>query len=284
LGGSRWWLLPLAIALLVDVTLVVRQQASPGLAVSRSIVRGASGGSCETSTLVRNAVGGSLSDDLFVIDTVTVGSGVISTAANPQFGPGGQIVPQSQQMIAEGLDIQSEPDPVPAALTRTGQPALVANYLAQLHHGDAWLSGPCVPFANPERSHLRRAGSFATADGAYTVYSGRLTTSGTEGELAKSEVWVGVRADGRVGFEVLRQLPSRNADPAVIFVAQLFTYSGGHLSALKSQPAAARIAFYDSDYQDVLSTTERAESIGPYLPGIAVPSGAAPGPSGGAAA
>jgi hypothetical protein len=282
MGGLRWALIPLAVALVVDVALVARYETSAGATVSRAIVRGAALGSCDTSTVVRTDAGNTPQDSLIVADTWTAGKNVLQTAANPAFGPGGQLVPQSQQTIEEGLDIQHQTaTPIPAALLRGGQPPLVENYLAQIHRGATWLSGPCLAFANPMRSHLGAVGSLKTASGDFRVYRGELTASGTGALFQRSEVYLGVSAQGRVGFELLLQLPAPNANPAVVFVAEVMRYNAPLLSGLAKHGVAQREAFYANDYRDVMRTVREAQLVGPPVKGVG-PVGllaAAPAPS-----
>jgi hypothetical protein len=279
----RWALLPLAVALVVDAGLVARYETSAGAAVSRAVVRGAALGVCNTSTVVRTDGGSTPLDNLIVSDVSTQGKDVLQMVANPQFGPGGALVPQSATMIAEGLDIQAEPAmPIPAQLTRTGRPPLVANYLVQLHHGEPWLSGPCVPFANPMRSHLGAEGPVTTPDGRYQVYRGELRTAGASGEFARSEVYLGVTPRGRLGFELLLQLPAPNANPEVLFIARVIRYGGPTLSGLAKEGAAQREAFYTADYRDVMATVRDAQLLGPPVRDaepVGLISGAAAGPS-----
>ncbi len=277
----RWWLLPLALAVVVDGLLVTRLETSAGMSVNRAIVRGATGGACMTSTVVRSSAADSPTDQLFVTDTWMQHETVLTLGASPQFGPDGVLVPQSQATIAQGLDIESQPaQPLPKAIVRSGRPPLVENYLLQVHHGAAWVTGPCVPFANPMRSHLSSLGAMQTPAGSYTVYRGQLTTPGGSAELAKAEVWLGVRSDGRIGFEVLQQLPSANADPAIVFVAKLFTYHGPQLSGLAKESASDRIAFYDADYRAVLQTIAGAQELGTPPRGVPPISVTTPGPAG----
>ncbi len=283
MDAMRWALIPLAIALVVDVGLVARYETSPGATVSRAIERGAALGSCDTSTVVRTDAGSTPQDSLIVADTWTRGKDVLQTAANPAFGPGGQLVPQSQQTITEGLDIQNQAaTPIPAALLRGGRPPLVANYIAQLHHGATWLSGPCLAFANPMRSHLGAVGSLATPQGDYRVYRGELTASGTGALFERSEVYLGVSPRGRVGFELLLQLPAPNANPAVIFVAEVMHYGAPELPGLAKHGAAQREAYYATDYRDVMQTVREAQLVGPPVKGVApvgMISGAAAAPA-----
>jgi hypothetical protein len=254
----RWWALPLVVAALVDAALVARFETSPGLAVDHAILRTVSGDGCEQAVLVRG-VG---SDQLFVIDTWVEGGGWVGDTATASFVPGLGLTPASEAAILADseLDLSQLGRPVHLALRR--------DYQAQIGAAASWLRGPCLPFANPFQSHLRRLGTVRAGAERYTVYRGRLRyVRGAFQLFGLADVWMGVRADGRMGFEVVRELGGGSSTPSVT-VATLFQYPKAHLGRRFAREAPAlRARFYREEYQAVLSTLS---SLTRWEPGAAL--------------
>lgn len=252
MSAARGWLIPLLVALLIDAALVVRFQTSAGLTVSRSVVRTIGSGGCQSALLVR-VLG---LDNLIITDTWSQGQKARVMAAQPiAFAAAqGLMTPQTEQLIDEGIEVQTDPQL---------HPVLESQYAAQIRRGTSWLSGQCTPFSNPFRTSLRRLGTMQAPDGPYVVYRGLLKTDPGPGRLPKADVWLGVRGDGRLGFELLRQIPTTAVDPgSLVILEKVFTYPGTHLDALQVQPAPARASFYQQDYHDLLVTMQQAEDMG----------------------
>lgn len=252
MSPARQWLIPLLAALLIDAALVLRFQTSPGTAVSRAVLRTTSNGACQASLLVR-VLG---LDNLVITDTWVQGAQPKTVAAQPiAFAAAqGLLTPQSQQLIDEGIEVQTDP---------AIQPPMKAAYVQQIRHGTSWLAGQCTPFSNPFKSRLRVLGTMGSPDGPYVVYRGIATTPPGPGRLPKADVWLGVRSDGRLGFELLRQIPTTAVDPgSLVILEKVFTYPSTHLDALQHQPASARASYYQQDYHDLLVTMQQAESMG----------------------
>ena len=254
MNPSRWWLLPLAIALMIDAMLGLRLETSPGMVVSRAVLRTTSSGGCQASVLFR-MLG---LDNLVIIDTWSQGPKAESLAANNvQFAAAaGLLTPQSQAVISEGIEVTR--DPVP-------QPPLKADYKSELHRGVTWLTGQCTPFSNPFRIRLRRLGRMGGPQGSYVVYRGILTNRPGVGPVPKADVWLGVRPDGRLGFELLRQIPTAPVDPgSLVTLEKVFTYPAAHLDALAKQSVPERTSFYQQEYHDLLVTMQQAEDLRPH--------------------
>ncbi len=252
MSPARGWLVPLLVALIIDAVLGLRYQTSTGMAVSRAVLRTTGSGACQASVLFR-MLG---LDNLVIIDTWSQGPKAESLAANNvQFAAAaGLLTPQSQAVISEGIEVTRDPMP---------QPPLESDYTSELHRGVTWLTGQCTPFSNPFRTRLRRLGTMGSPEGTYVVYRGILTNRPGVGPLPKADVWLGVRQDGRMGFELLRQIPTAPVDPGtLVTLEKVFTYPSAHLDALAQQSAAERASFYQQDYHDLLVTMQQAEDMG----------------------
>jgi len=228
--------------------------------VSRAITQTIRGGACEEDVLVR----GEGLDKLFMVDSWLQNDHVVTVPSTVTFAPGAGLTPQSVQSIREGLevDLSRLTGAFPTQKQYLGIRPLLQVYNAQLGAGDSWLQGTCVPFANPFQSHLRPVGVVSNQGTGYTVYQGGVSYKrGALPLLPKAEVWFGVRADGRLGFELLEQQPSPDANPAISAVATLFTYPQTHLgTAFAQQSPSRREAFYLSTYARVLSTIAAFQS------------------------
>lgn len=248
-----WWLLPLLLAVVIDALLIARYEVSPGTQVSRAITRTIRGGACEEDILVR----GPAMDNLFVVDSWMQNNHLVSVPSTVAFAPGAGITPQSLQTIQQGgeVDLSTLRPALPTPRRDLGIRPLLHAYDSQLGAGQSWLQGPCVPFANPFQSHLRLAGSVTDFGTTYTVFQGRADYArGGASLVGRARVWFGVQQDGRLGFELLEQEPTRNANPAVNAIATLFSYPSAHLGAsFARQPAVQRETFYVTTYDRVLA-------------------------------
>lgn len=251
--AARWWAVPLALALVLDAALAARFEASPAMAVGRAIVRTARGGTCRQAVVLR----GQGLDRLFIVDTWVRQGHLVEVPSTVDFSPGLGLTPQSRRTIREGLevDLSRLTGPFPTPKVGPGLTPLLGAYRQQVGAGDSWLQGPCLPFANPFQSRLHKIGAVASQGTAYTEYLGAVHGRGGFQMFPDAEVWVGVRAGGRIGFELLRQQPSAGGNPALQAVATLFTYPRSHMGrAFARETPTQREAFYGSVYRQVLST------------------------------
>ena len=253
--SPRWWVWPLVVAAVVDAALVGRFETSSGLAVDRAVLRSVHGSNCQQAVLVRSAA----SDQLFVIDTWRRGGAVVSGTASAAFVPGAGLTPQSKAAIAEGGEVNLSMLQRPVATPPSD--GLMANrYLQQVGAASSWLAGPCLPFANPFQSHLRRMGTVPDGGQDLTVYRGDLRYARGSFQLfARAKVWMGVRPDGRMGFELLQEAAVPGVAAAspqnAVTVATLFQYPHSHLGqAFANQAPALRAGFYQKEYRRVLTT------------------------------
>ncbi len=262
----RGWVWPLLVAALIDVGLVLRFENSSGMAVDRAILRSVRGSNCQQAVLVHSPA----SDQLFVIDTWRRGGAIVSGTATADFVPGAGLTPQSKAAIAEGgevnLTMLQHPVAVPAA-----DGLLISRYQQQLDAAASWLAGPCLPFANPFQSHLRRVGTVVDGRRRLTLYRGALRYARGAFQLfAAARVWIGVRADGRMGFEVLQESPlptGGTAGAQPVTVTTLFQYPDAHLGRrFARQPAALRAGFYEREYDRVLGTLRTLVTVGLRAP------------------
>lgn len=253
----RWWVVPLVIAAVVDVALLARYETSPGVVVDRAILRTVGGPGCEQAVLVRGAA----DDQLYVIDTWRRKGQVVDSTAQAAFIPGAGLTPQSRTVIAEGGELDLSGLNHPLALPG-GESGLVVRYRQQLGQGASWLSGPCLPFSNPFQSHLRLLGQMGDRGQRWTVYDGvERYARGPFQLFASADVWMGLRPDGRMGFEVLRPVTSAEGNGqavpvagSVVTVATLFEYPKTHLGrSFARQKAVQREHFYRLEYRRVLA-------------------------------
>ncbi len=244
---SRWWLWPLIVAAVVDLALVVRHQTSPAAAVNRAVTRTTALNGCQESVLLRQAG----VDLLYVVGTWTTGGRLVVEPAALSFHPGAGLTSASRKQIELGAELGNAT--MSLAISAHQALTLGASYRSQLRLGASWLSGPCVPLTNPFQSRLTVTGQAGALPNRYTLYRGLLTVNrGGQALFSKADLWVGVRADGRLGFEVLRQ--NRGTSPSgLLAVATVFSYPRQHLNSLVRATVAARESFYTADYHRVLT-------------------------------
>lgn len=206
-------------------------------------------------------------DKLYVVDTWLRQNHLVTVPSTVDFAPGIGLTPQSQEIIREGLDVDLSrlTATIPQQKQFQGSQPLVQHYAQQLGAGDSWLQGSCVPFSNPYQSHLHRVATMTSQGTRYTVYHGGVHNARGGFQLfPNAEVWIGVRADGRLGFELLEQQPAKNGNPAITSVATLFTYPSTHLGTdFVQQPVGQREQFYDGTYTRVLATMVNFEQATP---------------------
>jgi hypothetical protein len=251
----------LVVAALIDAALVTGYEVSPAMRVSRAVLRTIRDGACEEAVVVR----GKSVDKLFVVDSWLRNDRLVSVPIGVDFAPGAGLTHQSLQMIREGADVDLSglTAALPAKKQDLGIQPLLNIYRSQVGAADSWLQGPCFPFANPFQSNLRAVGGVTAQGVDYRVFRGNVRYARGAFQLffPNAEVWFGVRPGGRLGFELLVQLPSKDFNPAISVVATLFRYPSTHTGrAFAAQAPAVRAAFYAGVYAQVLATIRKFEA------------------------
>ncbi len=244
----HWWLIPLAVALVVDAGLAVQHETTPAMAVNRAVSRTTSGGDCRESILFR---GVGLNDQVDVMDAWNSQGQIFTQRAKVTFTSSTQLSAASVQ----ALELNDALQPVIKSGGPTGRVTLAGSYHSQVRQGISWLGGPCVPLVNPFQSGIRPLGKVSTGSETYALYGGRITVNRGGGQplFADAQVWMGVRPGGRLGFEVLHAVgptPMGTLED----VATLYTYPTERMATVQQTETLGQLEqFYLAHYQRLLA-------------------------------